>query len=163
MIVLGLRSRTSLPGKLASSGSIRRPEVSVETVVLVAAMLLILGNIAFWRGTLAGRSLAEWWTWRFVAATYCGLVALHFFVLCLLATRYTVRPLLCALIVVVGISGYFAHRYGVVLDPQMLRNALHADPQRRDSRSASPARYIHTGDSKLAGTRPHRAAHRRPS
>ena len=105
----------------------QRPEVAVETLILIAALVLILGNLAFWRGALAGRSIAEWWTWRFLAATYAGLVALHFGALCLIATRHTVRPLLSVLIAIGGMSGYFMHRYGVVLDTQMVRNVLHTD------------------------------------
>ena len=104
-----------------------RPEIAVETLVLLAALLLVVGNLAFWRGALVGRSIGEVWTWRFVVATYAGLVALHFFAIHLIATRYTVRPLLAALIAISGVSGYFMHRYGVVLDAQMLRNVLHTD------------------------------------
>ena len=106
-----------------------RPEVAVETLALIGASLLVLGNVGFWRGALTGRSIAEWWTWRFVAATYGGLVALHFFALCLVATRHTIRALLAALVAIGGMSGYFMHRYGVVLDAQMLRNVLHTDPR----------------------------------
>ena len=113
--------------RLSPQGASRRPEVAVETLILIVAALLILGNLTFWRGALAGCSIAEWWTWRFIAATYAGLVALHFCALCLIATRHTVRPLLAGMIAIGVASGYFMHRYGVTFDTQMLRNVLHTD------------------------------------
>ena len=106
----------------------RRPRIAAETLILLAALLLVTGlNFAFWRPALAGRAFGDLSTWRFILATYCGMVALNFCLLSLVATRHTARPLLSVIIALSAISGYFTHRYGVIIDAQMLRNVLHTD------------------------------------
>jgi lipid A ethanolaminephosphotransferase len=114
----------------ANSGSAGRwrPELGVETLVLLVSVLLaLIANLAFWRGALAGRSLGDLWTWRFSAATALALVMLHAIPLCLFATRHTVRALLAVLIVFSVLGSYFMLSYGVLLDASMLRNVLRTD------------------------------------
>ena len=70
-----------------------RPELATETVILLATVVLAaFANIQFWRGTLAGRELADPWAWCFGAATLVLLVCLHFIVLGLVIPRRAVRP-----------------------------------------------------------------------
>lgn len=107
---------------------LRRPELSVETIVLLGSVFLAsVANLTFWRAALAGRSLADPATLRYVAATFVLFVAVHFFILGLIATRHTVRPLLALLIAVCAVAGYYMQRYGVVFDSSMVRNVLRTD------------------------------------
>ena len=107
---------------------LRRPELSVETIVLLGSVYLAsVANLTFWRAALAGRALADPVTLRYVAATFVLFVAVHFFVLGLIATRHSVRPLLALLIVVCAVAGYYMQRYGVVFDSSMVRNVLRTD------------------------------------
>lgn len=104
------------------------PRIAIETLVLLASLFLVtVLNAPFWHTALADRAIADPSTWRFVAATGCAMLGLNFFAICLVATRHTIRPLLSLLIAASAISGYFVHRYGVVVDSQMLRNVLHTD------------------------------------
>ncbi len=108
----------------------KRPLLAVELLVLLVSLFLVASaNGPFWRALLAGRNLADAATWRFGAALFVALVALHFAVLCLLATRCIVRPMLALLLVASAAAAHFIQRYGVVLDPSMLRNILHTDPR----------------------------------
>lgn len=107
---------------------LRRPTLAVETLVLAGAVLLVAGfNGPFWHALLAERTGAGWNDWRLAIGTFVALVAAFFFLIALAATRHTVRALLAALIVTSSVAWFFERRYGVVLDPSMLRNALATD------------------------------------
>jgi lipid A ethanolaminephosphotransferase len=106
----------------------KRPELAVETIlVLGAAYLASAANWTFWRAAFAGRELLEGTSLRFAAATFVLLAALHYTALGLVATRRTVRPLLSLLVFTSALATHFMQQYGIVLDPAMLRNALHTD------------------------------------
>ncbi|MEW5880048.1 MAG: phosphoethanolamine--lipid A transferase [Pseudomonadota bacterium] len=106
----------------------RRPAVSVETLALAGAVVLVAGfNGPFWQALFADRGFAHWNDWRLAIGTFVALVAAFFFLIGLAATRHTVRVLLAALIVIASIAWYFERRYGIVLDPPMLRSALATD------------------------------------
>ena len=107
---------------------LRRPELSVETIVLLGSVYLAsVANLTFWRAALSGRAVTDPATLRYVAATFVLFVAVHFFVLGLIATRHSVRPLLALLIVVSAAAGYYMQRYGVVFDSSMVRNVVRTD------------------------------------
>lgn len=103
----------------------RRPLLSLEVlIVLATAYVLAVANGPFWRAVIAGRDLASVRDLGFVAALATLVGALYFVVLGLLATRWTVRPLL-ALWVVVGVqAAYYMDRYAIYLDRAMVRNIL---------------------------------------
>jgi lipid A ethanolaminephosphotransferase len=102
--------------------------LSQEMLVLgVAALITLLGNGAFWQGALAGRSFAEANTWRFVLGAGVMITAVQGLLLLLLAHRHTVRPVLALALVSTAVGGHMMARYGVVLDPSMLRNAMRTD------------------------------------
>ncbi len=110
------------------SARLRRPELAVETLLLAGSLVLAsVANLAFWRAALAGRVLTDPATLRYVAATFVLLAAAHFFVLGLVATRHTVRPLLALAFVASAALGYYMQRYGVVFDASMVRNVLRTD------------------------------------
>ena len=101
---------------------------SIETLVLVTVGLLVaLANGPFWQSALAERSWGAPATWRFVATSAVLLVVLQAVPVLLLATRRSVRPLLAVLILCSAVALHMMQRYGVVLDPSMLRNAMRTD------------------------------------
>jgi lipid A ethanolaminephosphotransferase len=107
---------------------IRRPVVAVETLLAVGAAVMVGAfNLPFWRALFAARSFTGWADVRLAAATFVALAALFFFALGVLATRRTARALLALLLVTSSAAAFFSARYGVVLDPSMLRNALATD------------------------------------
>jgi len=66
-------------------------------------------------------------TWRLTIGLVLILAALHILLAGLVSTRRTVKPVLALLAVVAAFALHFAQAYGTVLDPSMLRNALHTD------------------------------------
>ena len=66
-------------------------------------------------------------TWRLTIGLVSILAALHVLLAGLVSTRRTVKPVLALLAVVAAFALHFAQAYGTVLDPSMLRNALHTD------------------------------------
>lgn len=107
---------------------LRRPTLAVETLSLAGAVLLVAGfNGPFWHALFAERTGAGRHDWQLALGTFVALVAAFFFLIALAATRHTVRALLAALIVTSSVAWFFERRYGVVLDPSMLRNALATD------------------------------------
>lgn len=110
------------------AGARRRPALRVEPVLLCAALYVALaGNGAFWSAALAGRDLADGRAWALAAALLALLVAGAFLPLAAVATRRTAKPAVALLLVTAAAAGYFVDRYGVYLDPDMLRNALRTD------------------------------------
>ncbi|WP_298235649.1 phosphoethanolamine transferase [uncultured Azohydromonas sp.] len=109
----------------------RRFEIpaTVEQVALVASLFWTLAaNRLFFAAALHGRSLAEPATWGFVLALGVMLLALHAaLLLTLLVHRRLLKPLLAVLIVATAFATHFMERFGVYLDPSMLRNVLRTD------------------------------------
>lgn len=107
---------------------LKRPVLAVETVALLGALYLAsAANWTFWRAAFAGRGLLDGTSLRFAASTFVLLAALHFIALGLFATRRTVRPLLALFLFTATLATHFMQQYGVVLDPAMIRNALHTE------------------------------------
>ena len=105
-----------------------RPALSVEALSLLASLYFALVSSApFWRVALDGRSWQQPSTWWFAGAVLVALVALNQLVLGLLVNRWTVRPLLAGLVVIAAIAGFYTEHFGTVLDPGMLRNAMHTE------------------------------------
>jgi lipid A ethanolaminephosphotransferase len=106
----------------------RRPVLATETLVLAVCAFAVLAlNGSFWHGALDARDPFAPATWAFAAGTLTLLVTLHFALLAPLATRLTVRPLLTLVLVAGALAAYYMDRYGVVLDPAMMRNVVHTD------------------------------------
>jgi lipid A ethanolaminephosphotransferase len=101
---------------------------TVEQLLLVASIFWALtANRPFFAAVIGAHSLAVASTWGLLLATGVLLVAMHFALLALLATRLTVKPLLALMIVTTVIASHFMSAYGVFLDPSMLRNVLQTD------------------------------------
>lgn len=107
---------------------LQRPLLQVETLVLIcAAFLLLTGNGPFWRAALAGRDMGQASTWVFAAAVFSGFAAIYFFFASLLATRWTVKPLLTILVVTTAFASWYMERYSIYLDRTMLKNVMATD------------------------------------
>jgi lipid A ethanolaminephosphotransferase len=106
-----------------------RPTLSTEALAVGVSVFFALAcNERFLSGATATRSWSDGATWGFAACMLLLLTALHTLMLCLVLHRRYARVLLTALILVAALSTYYMQRFGVFLDPSMLRNVLHTDP-----------------------------------
>lgn len=113
-----------------------------ETLLLLTILLLLLTvNGPFWSSLLATRSFADADTWRFAISVFVALAAFHYFFFGLIATRWSIRPLLSLLVVVSVLTNYYMRRYGVVIDPSMVRNIFATD-WREASELLNPAMFL---------------------
>src|SRR5574343_859425 len=102
--------------------------LSVEPVLLLASLFFALFcNGLFLSGMLAGYDMAQSGSWLLGASLLVGLVAIHFVLLGVVATRWTTKPLLALLFVVTAFAVHFMTRYKVYLDTAMLRNVVAPD------------------------------------
>lgn len=105
-----------------------RWQLGTDTLALIAAVVFALAcNLPFWREVLAGREPGLPATWLFAGAMFVMLVALHFLLLGLVMHRWIARPLLAVLIVATASAVYYIDKFGIYLDPSMLRNVLRTD------------------------------------
>jgi lipid A ethanolaminephosphotransferase len=105
-----------------------RPEATVEQLAFGASLFWALSaNRAFYAAALQGRSPVDASAWGFGAAIFVLALALHTLLLLLVANRWTVKPLLAALMLASASASYYMGAYGVVLDPSMLRNVVRTD------------------------------------
>ncbi len=120
-----------LPSRRPQALAADRPfaiPATIEQLLLVASIFWVLtANRPFLAAIVGERSLTAAATWGLLLATAVLLVAIHFALLALLATRLTVKPLLALMIVATVIASHFMSAYGVLLDPTMLRNVLRTD------------------------------------
>ena len=100
---------------------------SEALLLLVSVFFVAVSNRGFWNAAMAGREIADGEAWRFAIGTFVVLVAIHFVLLSLLALRVTLRPLVTVLLICTAAATYFMGKFGVFLDPTMLRNLLHTD------------------------------------
>ena len=122
-MTLALQGRT--PGR---SRWLVRPRLSTEVLALVASLFFAFTcNTAFLDGILAGRSWSDLSSWVFGGAMLVLLTAMHLLLLSLVLNRWIARPLLSVLIVATAFATYYMQRFGVFLDPGMLRNVLRTD------------------------------------
>jgi lipid A ethanolaminephosphotransferase len=105
-----------------------RPLLRVEIVLLVVlGWLLAFTNHSWWLAAGSGRSWSAPGNWLFVLCTFVALVALHFVLLAPFTNRWTMRPLLSAVIVASAAAAYYMSTYSVMLDPPMIQNILKTD------------------------------------
>ena len=97
------------------------------------AEVVLLASSLFWAAACNGPFLrvalkeSAPTGWGFGVALFVGLAALHFALVAPFAHRRVLKPLLALLIVVSAFALYYIRRYGVYLDPTMLRNVLRTD------------------------------------
>jgi lipid A ethanolaminephosphotransferase len=66
-------------------------------------------------------------SWSFVSGLLMAMLALNVLLLGFVSTRRSVKPVLSLLTVVGAVVMHYVQAYGVVIDPSMMRNALHSD------------------------------------
>ena len=99
-----------------------------DQLVLAAGLFWALAvNRPFFSAALRAQSGGDGWSWSFVASLAVLLAALHVLLTGLVSTRRSVKPVLALLTVISAFALHFMQAYGAVLDPSMLRNALHTD------------------------------------
>lgn len=88
----------------------------------------LTGNFPFLSAVLAGRDPWLPSSWLFTLAMLVALAAVHVLLLSLVVARPLAKPLLALLIVATAFAMYYVQRFGIYLDPTMLRNVLKTDP-----------------------------------
>lgn len=106
----------------------RHVTATVNQVLLVASVLWTLAaNRLFFATVVKDGALADAGTLAFVLGLAVLLAAGHFLMLSLLVNRWSVKPVLAVLIVATAFATYFMQRFGIYLDPTMLRNVMRTD------------------------------------
>ncbi len=101
---------------------------TVEQVIVTAAVFwTFVANGPFYAAALAGRSMLAPATWAYALALASIVAAAHILILGLVATRWSLKPILSVLIVSTAFATWFMQRYRVYMDPSMLRNVLQTD------------------------------------
>ncbi|MBW0170241.1 MAG: phosphoethanolamine--lipid A transferase [Hydrogenophaga sp.] len=105
-----------------------RPQVGIESLALAASLFFALAsNSQFLKAALDGRVESDPSTWIFGSAMLVMLTTLHLFLLLLVLHRSFARVLLSALLIATAFASYYMQRFGVFMDPSMLRNVLRTD------------------------------------
>ena len=107
-------------------------------MAIVALYCVVAGNASWWRAVTAGRDVSAPATWLFVGASAVALTALHFVLLVLPATRWTVRAWLSALVLATASAAHLMGNYSVLLDASPVTQATQSTPTAKvASRKAS--------------------------
>ena len=102
--------------------------LSIESVLLLASVFFALFcNSLFLSGMLSGYDMTQPESWLLGASLVVVLIALHFALVGLVATRWTTKPILALLFVATAFAVHFMTRYKVYLDTAMLRNVMATD------------------------------------
>ena len=103
------------------------PSITQEKLILFTALwLALLYNTTMFSHIIEVYPL-EGMNILYVASTFIvqfGITALFF---ALLSTRYTIKPLLIFILLVSSVTAYFMNKYDVVIDDNMIRNAVQTD------------------------------------
>jgi lipid A ethanolaminephosphotransferase len=101
---------------------------STETAALVLSLFWLLSaNRTFLGTALKGHGWGDASAWGFAVALAMMVLALHFLLLALVGVGHAFKPLAALLIVGTAFASHFMDRFGVYLDPSMLRNVLRTD------------------------------------
>lgn len=100
-----------------------------ETLILLAGLwLAVFCNGPFWHAVLAEHPLGQAASWRVLFGVGMTLTAVHLFLPLLLGNRRTLKPILALFFAIAALAGFYMGKFGVYLDPGMLRNVLRTDP-----------------------------------
>jgi lipid A ethanolaminephosphotransferase len=100
---------------------------SSQVVVAASALWTLAFNGSLFAALRVHGQAAEGASWGVVLALVLGLVAIHILLLGVVAHRAVLKPLVVVGTIASAAAVWFMSHYGVVLDPAMLRNALHTD------------------------------------
>ena len=102
--------------------------VSTETAALALSLYwMVVANRAFLGSALAGREASDLSAWALGAGMSAVIVGTHFLLLVALAHRLTFKAWAGVLALVTAIGVHYIERFGVFLDPSMLRNVMRSD------------------------------------
>lgn len=101
---------------------------STRLAVVAGVFFAVAANTPFLSAVLAGRDPVLPSSWLFALAMLVALAAVHILLLSLVMVRPLARPLLALLIVATAFATYYMQRFGIYLDPTMLRNVLKTGP-----------------------------------
>ena len=101
-----------------------RPSLGTEGLIVLSSLYFTLfSNTAFWRAAVT----APMQEWRFALSLFVVVTAVHAFLLGLVVSRWTAKPLLTLMLLVTAVASYYMSAYGVYLDADMIRNVLQTD------------------------------------
>ena len=104
----------------------RRPLVSTELLALLVSLFFTVAcNRELWHALVTDLHAHA----RLQVAVFVFVTALQAFLLGLVMTRWTAKPLLTVLLAVTAFASYYVGTYKVYLDPDMIRNVLETDPR----------------------------------
>jgi lipid A ethanolaminephosphotransferase len=101
---------------------------SSQSVAIAGALVAtLIGNWPLWRAVVALGDYSATSRATLIVALAAGSTALLLVLLAALAWRATIRPALALVFVSTALLAHFIGSYGVVIDPQMMRNAIQTD------------------------------------
>jgi lipid A ethanolaminephosphotransferase len=118
--------------------------ISLELVTLAAAAFFAFAlNVPFWRKLVAAVAPSGTYEWLFIGATAIAVLAAFNFILTILGTRLTFKPLVIALLPVTAGISYFMTEYGVVIDANMIQNVFETNSaEARDLFTPQSVMYV---------------------
>ena len=99
---------------------------TTRLVIIVAAFLTLVGNGKFFSETVIVFPLQD--NVLFIASLSVWLFSFLSILLLLVCYKYSVKPILIALLLTSSIVSYVANAYGIVLDDNMITNTLETNP-----------------------------------
>ncbi|MEG1681777.1 MAG: phosphoethanolamine transferase domain-containing protein, partial [Stenotrophomonas sp.] len=98
-----------------------RPEISTETLILLASVFFALVcNTLFWRSAIATNPSSI----LFAVSLFALLVSVHAILFSLLIWRWNAKVVMTALFITTAFATHYMNSYNVYLDADMLRNVL---------------------------------------
>ncbi len=102
-----------------------RPALSTESLAMLASIFFTACcNGMFWHRVVTELQVGA----VFAVSLFICVTALQAFLLGLVLTRWTTKPLLTVLLACTAFAAYYMQAYNVYLDADMIRNVLHTDP-----------------------------------
>ncbi|MDG4475033.1 phosphoethanolamine transferase [Thiovibrio frasassiensis] len=99
--------------------------LTTNKLILATAIFLVLfDNVTFFQNVIGVYPFAEGKNLFFVVSLAFGLTGVLALFMSLLASRFTTKPLLIALLFMAAGSSYFANNYSVIIDYIMVQNIL---------------------------------------
>lgn len=102
----------------------RRQWTPTTVIAAAAAYLLFVLNVPFFSGLIAQSDTGTLADAAFVPAVAILLYAAYLAAMSAIATPYLLRPVLIVAILVTAGATYFMREYGIVIDDNMIRNAV---------------------------------------
>ncbi|CDM58727.1 phosphoethanolamine--lipid A transferase [Rhizobium favelukesii] len=112
---------TTVPTKVSSL----RPKIgSIPLCILTSCYILVFCNNTFWQKVTdyLGSGSGPLW------ALYLAMLALFVAAITPFSTKYLIKPFLIFLVVVAAVASHFTDTFGVVIDSDMIRNAMETTP-----------------------------------